>query len=1090
MGNTHAFSTRLPALTAAALSSAAVTLTILAGNSCDFLQVTAKSSGQLLLQTDDIQLLINEASIGVLCEGGYFEREGDQMWELSWYFVLTSLGMGSLTTALAWAESLFLPPTTCNWKFLSVLASITAVVQVPIFLLFESEPCSEFDDSQSCQLSTGSYLLLASTVLFICVTMWTQCRDPPIWALEMSMWKSERQNQSHLSGDVEGADDVQHKSLPDGGDGGDADYDDDLGKVRVQTERVSPWQRMFGSSHHPDVEQRGTLSTEEETGKIVPMGQLGAFYESGSDDEQFNFATFDDNVFDDQNMNNVEQGQGQSQQYVPSSPARNQGILKNTHRGNTPQRSVRIVEAPRETPPRTAMSEVEHSINDSNMSMTPKSATGVSTNASQGQNALAPIACFAPSLADQDNSEIAETRRPASDEANHVKHTPLEKTPLYQQPFMACTPSSQDILQDLEAENMILVQAEQNRGDSSAVGTSSTGRPATKQPSPGKKPDPPQKTTKKVEQQQKKYPSSERFGANVRSFTNRVRRDSHNLKFGRRSNPSNVGYTAMDDDSLASAGFPSTPPIEVKIDPRNAQTPTMEDDEGFPKDWVAFNTFPTAAAQFAISAEAQEKSDNTNIRILSKIGDEDESQPAAFYHSDPEPDILSSDDDSDGDEQDDQNDRNRAQRQHISSDNSTLSSKSSYTSPGKPPLPRKRTPTPTRSTRSVTSLMETPIAEETVTDILREDDNEARMAAYALSKLNSPAMTGRGRNYERRAPSREGPRSFSPSDRIVSTPMKPRTLDPSLSPASGSSISRRRQEEEKKEEAIDDFILGKRRDSPIATRSPPYSRQGSPRTERLSSTPPRSPRALLLDGERNAVAGINTPSRYTQNTELRSSTPPRSPRTLSLNEERNALGGINARPTPHPVVESSYMSDDSGSTNSENMSMEARRARMNRLREKISADADKSNSTSRARQARMARVRGHAVEDNRPGTPTRSNVGASRITPQKTPLQERSRLSPYGKPKGTPATAPNESFESYQTMDALSQDESIAGFLAEAGAALDSLGVNDVKSITTDISRGYTPSVATTDDLDDLDVQLIHTRRPLYAEYGDEEASM
>ena len=49
-----------------------------------------------------------------------------------------ALVLGSISTALAWAVTTFLPPTVYNWKLLSTMTSLTAILQVPIFLLYES----------------------------------------------------------------------------------------------------------------------------------------------------------------------------------------------------------------------------------------------------------------------------------------------------------------------------------------------------------------------------------------------------------------------------------------------------------------------------------------------------------------------------------------------------------------------------------------------------------------------------------------------------------------------------------------------------------------------------------------------------------------------------------------------------------------------------------------------------------------------------------------------------------------------------------------------------------------------------------------
>ena len=193
MGN--ALSHRIPALATACMSTAALVFSTLSGTSCSFLEIKARS-GLLLLSADEIQLTVSFAHLGVLCDKGYYDREGDQMWELSRIFLIIAIVLGSISTALAWAVTTFLPPTVYNWKLLSTLSSLTAVVQVPIFLLFESHACAHFVSRQYCTLDYASYLLIGSTICWVSVVFLTQCMDPPLWAIELSAWKVQKRRSS------------------------------------------------------------------------------------------------------------------------------------------------------------------------------------------------------------------------------------------------------------------------------------------------------------------------------------------------------------------------------------------------------------------------------------------------------------------------------------------------------------------------------------------------------------------------------------------------------------------------------------------------------------------------------------------------------------------------------------------------------------------------------------------------------------------------------------------------------------------------------------------------------------------------------
>ena len=196
------FDHRLPAICTAVFSSVGVLLAAFSGASCNFL---------LRITDEDENFFDNElqgitSSFGVLCEHEIFPRDGDRMWELSRIFLIVGLSLGSLTAALAWAVATFLTPTNSNWNGISVLAAVTAVFQVPIFVLFEAQPCiGDMEDIDvladsatglGCKLGPSSYLLIASDVFFIAVTVLTQCFDRPRWGLEMELWKVHKKGQS------------------------------------------------------------------------------------------------------------------------------------------------------------------------------------------------------------------------------------------------------------------------------------------------------------------------------------------------------------------------------------------------------------------------------------------------------------------------------------------------------------------------------------------------------------------------------------------------------------------------------------------------------------------------------------------------------------------------------------------------------------------------------------------------------------------------------------------------------------------------------------------------------------------------------
>lgn len=194
MGNVHSLALRLTALSMACLASAGFIFCALAGFGCNFVQINAKQGRVVLPPWEEETIVSNNniqevAYIGVQCERTSFYDDSDQFWNLSQIFFYTSMTFGGLTTLLAWSLGLCLSPTVWSWRILSILAAITAVVQVPIFLIFESDSCTYDVSRQTCALATGAYLNIVSIAVWALMTIWTQCLKPPQWHQELDAWR-------------------------------------------------------------------------------------------------------------------------------------------------------------------------------------------------------------------------------------------------------------------------------------------------------------------------------------------------------------------------------------------------------------------------------------------------------------------------------------------------------------------------------------------------------------------------------------------------------------------------------------------------------------------------------------------------------------------------------------------------------------------------------------------------------------------------------------------------------------------------------------------------------------------------------------
>jgi hypothetical protein len=123
-----------------------------------------------------VRVLIGDASsfFGVYCTNGY-DDENDIMWIMARIMLSCALVFDAVSSGIAIAIAWLTPPTKNRWQAISMMAAISAVFKVPVFLAFQAEPCSDVD----CEFSLGGYFLLFSITFSIAITILTQCLDPP-----------------------------------------------------------------------------------------------------------------------------------------------------------------------------------------------------------------------------------------------------------------------------------------------------------------------------------------------------------------------------------------------------------------------------------------------------------------------------------------------------------------------------------------------------------------------------------------------------------------------------------------------------------------------------------------------------------------------------------------------------------------------------------------------------------------------------------------------------------------------------------------------------------------------------------------------
>ena len=200
-------------LVAALVSTIAAGMQLSAALVCEFVKVQARDGEILAITEDSEQEAVRSTTIGLNCQGDFYNLDNDRMWRISNLFSLVALAVGVTTFLIAWS-GVISTPTLVLWKVMALAASLSALLQVPTFVVFESYPCSGFQTQQECKLSDGSYFLILSVVSWIATTAVTQFLDPPQWKQKLYLWRipQNRTADTTLDEDEEAAPELEQGS--------------------------------------------------------------------------------------------------------------------------------------------------------------------------------------------------------------------------------------------------------------------------------------------------------------------------------------------------------------------------------------------------------------------------------------------------------------------------------------------------------------------------------------------------------------------------------------------------------------------------------------------------------------------------------------------------------------------------------------------------------------------------------------------------------------------------------------------------------------------------------------------------------------
>ncbi|MGK3761016.1 MAG: hypothetical protein ACI8RD_013334 [Bacillariaceae sp.] len=324
--NIHAFAHRLTVLSMACLASTGFIFCALSGFGCSFIEIQSlpgrsvgNSNGNVFIVENNLQ----QAYLGVQCLTGaddvIFQGDGgdddDRLWDISRLFLYISLALGGTTTSFAWLLSSCVRPTACRWRVLSILAACSAVFQIPIFLVFESNNCNFDITRQTCTFSTGAYLNIVSVTIWIIMTIWVQLLRVPRWDEELDAWRvnSSRNNNNGGSGSGQrGGTTIMIPTPKNANDSRDGTEETDF-------VASSPTQQQRSPLHHSNITRENANTTASNpylsnTSTILcnAMEQLKGSNDEDDDDKNKN----NNNIDDDDDLENQRRKQQQNESEI------------------------------------------------------------------------------------------------------------------------------------------------------------------------------------------------------------------------------------------------------------------------------------------------------------------------------------------------------------------------------------------------------------------------------------------------------------------------------------------------------------------------------------------------------------------------------------------------------------------------------------------------------------------------------------------------------------------------------------------------------------------------------------------------------
>lgn len=154
------------------------------------------------------ELLSNQSnqhlSMGVFCSGDFSfllkDQSSNTMRQLSGSFLVISLILGAIVMNLSCAISTLLPTTERIWNGISYFSSLAFLCEMPVFFILDSPPCNNSSTDElldfTCSLSSGSFSLFVSMVSHLVLAIITQWKEAPDWKGEYELWRLIRENRN------------------------------------------------------------------------------------------------------------------------------------------------------------------------------------------------------------------------------------------------------------------------------------------------------------------------------------------------------------------------------------------------------------------------------------------------------------------------------------------------------------------------------------------------------------------------------------------------------------------------------------------------------------------------------------------------------------------------------------------------------------------------------------------------------------------------------------------------------------------------------------------------------------------------------